>query len=203
MTQTIAVDVPLGPARTGLAIGAIVYQLDGTTVYSTFDVAGWYEKPLGTGDWHHPGVVGPDAGGVIAVGIAGTEYKRQAFPSALNFATPTNVSDAQTALSALINAVQSDTNDIQAQIGVAGAGLTSITLSTLTMQAIADELLKRSVSHVEGTAGLTSLAELLLAIFESDAPNSTWTIYRTDHSTVFNTRSLVEDSAALPVTGVN
>lgn len=102
MTQTIAVDVPLGPARTGLAIGCIVYALDGTMVVSAFDVAGWYEKPLGTGDWHHPGVTGPDAGGVIAVGIAGTEYKRAAFSAVpatvTGFATPADVSDAQTAI---------------------------------------------------------------------------------------------------------
>lgn len=81
MTQTIAVDVPLGPARTGLAIGCTVYALDGSTVYSAFDVTDWYEAPAGSGDWHHPGVVGPDAGGMIAVGVAGTEYKRQAFPA--------------------------------------------------------------------------------------------------------------------------
>lgn len=79
MTQTVAVDVPLGPARTGLAIGCIVYALDGSTVVSAFDVTGWYEASPSSGDWHHPGVTGPDAGGVIAVGISGTEYKRQAF----------------------------------------------------------------------------------------------------------------------------
>jgi hypothetical protein len=102
MTQTIAVDVPLGPARTGAAIGCIVYQLDGSTVYSTFDVAGWYEAPAGSGKWHHPGVVGPDAGGMIAVGVLGTEYDRQAFPAVpatvTGFATPADVSDAQTAI---------------------------------------------------------------------------------------------------------
>ena len=81
MTRLVAVDVPLGPARSGLAIGCIVYALDGSTVYSEFDVTGWYEAPVPTGDWHHPGVVGPDAGGVIAVGVAGTEYRRQAFPA--------------------------------------------------------------------------------------------------------------------------
>lgn len=81
MTQLIAVDCPLGPPATGLAIGCIVYQLDGSTVYSEFDVAGWYEAPPSTGEWHHPGVVGPDVGGVIAVGVLGTEYKRSAFPA--------------------------------------------------------------------------------------------------------------------------
>lgn len=128
MSQIITVDVPLGPARSGLAIGCIVYQLDGSTVVSTFDVTGWYEAPAGTGEWHHPGVVGPDVGGVIAVGISGTEYKRAAFPAALNFATPTNVSDAQTAITAAIASLN-NLSSAQAQ-SAASAALTAYGTAT-------------------------------------------------------------------------
>lgn len=73
----------------------------------------------------------------------------------------------------------------------------------LELNALADAILKRSVANVEASASTHSLAEVILAMFESAAPSTTWTIYRTDHSTVFNTRTLTTDADALPVTGVN
>lgn len=92
MSLVVPIDIPLGPARTGSAIGSTVYQLDGTTVFSAFSVAGWSESPAGTGDWHnHPGVTVPDVGGVVSVGISGTEYKRFAVDFSVAgavFATP-------------------------------------------------------------------------------------------------------------------
>lgn len=79
MTQSVPFDAYLGASKTGQAIGCIVYQLDGSTVYSAFSTSGWYEAPSGSGDFHHTGVVLPDAGGVVAVGVSGTEYKRLSF----------------------------------------------------------------------------------------------------------------------------
>lgn len=124
MAQNVPFDAYLGASKTGLAIGATIYLLDGSTVDTVFSTTGFYEAPSGSGAWHHAGLSLPDAGGVIAVGIAATEYMRVAvgvapatlptvadidtqlsnahgngnWATATGFATPTNVSDAQTAI---------------------------------------------------------------------------------------------------------
>lgn len=78
MTQSVPFDAYLGASKTGQAIGCIVYQLNGSTVYSAFSTTGWYEAPSGSGAFHHAGLTLPDAGGVVAVGVSGTEYIRSA-----------------------------------------------------------------------------------------------------------------------------
>lgn len=77
--------------------------------------------------------------------------------------------------------------------------------STLALDTndIADAVLSRHVENVEDTAGVHTLAGLILAQFESSAPGTTWTIYKSDGVTVFATLTLVEDAAAKPVTGVS
>lgn len=150
MTQTVPFDALLGAAKSGMLIGATLYQLDGTTVHAAFSRTGWYESPAGSGGWHHPGLSLPDAGGVVAVGISGTEYIRIAveaakllassytapptvaaidtqlsgthgagsWATATGFATPTNVTDAQTAVT---NAIAALNNLSQAQAQTAAA----------------------------------------------------------------------------------
>lgn len=76
-----------------------------------------------------------------------------------------------------------------------------VSLSTATQQAIADEMLKRGVSNVEDTAGALTLAELILAAFESSRSGTTWTIRKSD-ATTFSTRTLTLDDTADPITGV-
>ncbi len=76
MTQSVPFDAYLGASKTGQAIGCIVYQLDGSAVYSAFSTTGWYESPASSGAFHHAGMTLPDAGGVVAVGVSGTEYIR-------------------------------------------------------------------------------------------------------------------------------
>jgi hypothetical protein len=100
MAQSVPFDAYLGAGKTGLAIGATIYLLDGSTVATAFATTGFYEAPAGSGAWHHAGLSLPDAGGVIAVGISATEYMRVAVGPVS--ATPTNVSDAQTAIIAAI-----------------------------------------------------------------------------------------------------
>lgn len=78
MTQSVPFDAYLGASKTGQAIGCIVYQLDGSTVYSAFSTTGWYESPASSGAFHHAGLTLPDAGGVVAVGVSGAEYIRSA-----------------------------------------------------------------------------------------------------------------------------
>lgn len=134
MAQSISVDVPANPAYTGIAFGATVYQLDGTTLYAAFSTTGWYEAPAGSGSWHHAGVNLPDVGGVVAVGISGTEYARESVGPAAQvvtgFATPADVTAAQ---EAIIDA-QPTTNDIVSAI------LSAAIESGVTMQTIMQKL---------------------------------------------------------------
>lgn len=90
-TQSVNIDAYLGAHRTGQAIGSIVYESDGSSIYSEFSTTGWYEAPTGSGDFHNSGLILPDSGGVVAVGVSGTEYKRLSIgpesPSASTIAT--------------------------------------------------------------------------------------------------------------------
>lgn len=81
-------------------------------------------------------------------------------------------------------------------------GTDGVVIATATAQAIADEVLKRAVSNVEDTADAASLAALILAAFESMISGATWTIYKTDHSTTFTTRTVTTDGAANPIVEV-
>jgi hypothetical protein len=71
-----------------------------------------------------------------------------------------------------------------------------------TTKAVADETLSRGVANVEDSADGTSLAEQLLAAFESVLAGGTWTIYKTDHSTPFSTRTVTRDANAQPIVEV-
>lgn len=185
MAQIEPINAYLGPARTGLAIGATLYQLDGSTVYAAFSTTGWYEAPAGSGAWHHPGLSLPDAGGVVAVGISGTEYTRVAVGAARATAS------ALTSVGSNVAAILADT------------GTDGVAIATATLNAIADAVLGRSVANVEDTASIYTIAGLILAQFESSAPGTTWTIKKTDGTTTFATRTLTEDISAKPVTGVS
>lgn len=91
-------------------------------------------------------------------------------------------------------------NDLAAIL--ADTGTTGVTIATATAQAIADEILKRSVSNVEGTASNHSLCELVLSAFESALSGTSWTIKQTDGTTTFNTRTVTTDANADPITSV-
>jgi hypothetical protein len=78
----------------------------------------------------------------------------------------------------------------------------TVDLSLAVKQAIADEMLKRGASNAEATAEAGSLTELLLAAFESDIVGAAWTIYKSNHVDVFNTRTVTSDASAEPIVGV-
>jgi hypothetical protein len=71
-----------------------------------------------------------------------------------------------------------------------------------TATEIADAVLKRGVDNTEATADVASLTELILAAFESKIAATTWTIYKTNHSDTFNTRTVSLDASADPITEV-
>ena len=133
MTQTQPIDAYLGPAQSGAAIGATIYQLDGSTSYAAFSTSGWYEAPSSSGHWHHAGVTLPDAGGVVAVGTSGTEVQRVAIgaelATAANLATVDTVVDgikavtdnlpdsgALTTIDANVDAILDDTGTSGVQV---------------------------------------------------------------------------------------
>lgn len=103
-------------------------------------------------------------------------------------------SGALTTLANNISAILTDT------------GTNGVVISEATAQAVADEVLKRSVSHVEGASlDQHTMAAIILAIMQSlrDINTDTWTIYRTDGSTTQFTKTLTTNELAEPVVGVS
>lgn len=99
---------------------------------------------------------------------------------------------------AVADLIKVDTTAILDDTGTSG-----VTISTAQAQAIADEVLKRSVGNVEGaTLSEHSLATIVLAILESSRSDTVWTIKRTDGTTTQTTKTLTLDQNANPVTGV-
>jgi len=80
---------------------------------------------------------------------------------------------------------------------------TGVAISTAQAQALADEVLKRSVSNVESGAAEHTLATIVLAILESSRAAEVWTIKRTDGLTTHKSKVLTLDDTAKPVVGVN
>ena len=82
-------------------------------------------------------------------------------------------------------------------------GADGVVISTDTARAIADEVLSRSVSNVEGASlDEHTLGVIILAILESARTDSTWTIKRTTGATQV-TKTLTLDASADPVIGVD
>lgn len=59
-----------------------------------------------------------------------------------------------------------------------------------------------SASQADATANPYSLYSMIMGLYESDVSGSTWTVYRSDHSTTHMTRALTLASAGSIVTGV-
>jgi len=86
---------------------------------------------------------------------------------------------------------------------LADTGTDGVELSAATRLAIADAVLGRSVSNIDNTASTHSIYELIQAILEGNTSTGSWVIYKTNGSTVFNTRTLATDSNADPIVGVS
>jgi len=67
---------------------------------------------------------------------------------------------------------------------------------------VPDAILIRGASNIEDVADDTSLGALVLATFESKIDGTDWTIYKTDHATVFDTRTLTLSGTAQPIVEV-
>jgi len=83
------------------------------------------------------------------------------------------------------------------------ADVSAVALSAAERNAVADAVLTRDMSHVEAAAPEHSLCTVVLATLESSVGAGTWTIKRTDGSTVHATKTVTTDPAAEPITGVS
>ena len=84
---------------------------------------------------------------------------------------------------------------------LASNSITAAAIATAGALKIADEILKRGVENVEDTADATSLAGVILAVFESVISGTSWIIKKTD-GTTFIIKTVSVDSNAVPVVGV-
>lgn len=70
------------------------------------------------------------------------------------------------------------------------------------LNALADAILCRGRSYSDGAADDGSLYEAVGVLTQSATAGTTLTVYESDGSTPFNTRTLTLDDAAQPVTGI-
>ena len=113
-------------------------------------------------------------------------------------ATLTTIEGKVDTVDTVADSIKVDTAAILADTGTDG-----VVISTAQAQAIADEILKRSVATGEATAAEHSLATIILSILESSRTSTVWTIKRTDGVTSHLTKTLTLDGTAQPVTGVS
>jgi hypothetical protein len=76
------------------------------------------------------------------------------------------------------------------------------TLPAAANNAIADAILSRNVSNVEGSAAEHTLCTVVLAMMEHSISGTTLTIKRTDGSTTHYTKTLTTDAGAEPITAI-
>lgn len=132
------------------------------------------------------------------------------------------------ATAAALATVQADTDDIQtrlpaalvtgrmdASVGAMASGVVTSTaiaadaigaseLAADAVTEIADGVLSRALSNVEGSATFRSLAGVIAKLTNRFAiAGGTATIYKTDDTTAYATQSVVTDAAADPVIEVN
>lgn len=155
MAQSIPIDAYLGAHRTGLAIGATLYQLDGTTVHAAFSTSGWYEAPASSGAWHHPGVSLPDAGGVVAVGVSATEYMRVAVEAAKPLA-----SDYTATRAAKLDNLDAAVSTAQAVIEAAIAALNDLSTADIDARLTAYD----GATQTDLTATQTAITNAISAL---------------------------------------
>lgn len=146
--------------------------------------AGFVEIGSGFYIWSYSSIPSAHRGGV--------KFYRNADPSTILNICSINPEEGE-----YVASIVAKVTDILADTGTDG-----VAIATATMNALADAILGRSVTNVQDTASIYTVAGLILAQFESSAPGTTWTIYKTDGSTVFATRALTEDANAKPVVSV-
>lgn len=155
-----------------------------------------------------------DAGAIATDAIGSAEISAAAVTKIQNgLATPTNITAGTlTTVTNLTNLPSIPANWLTAA-GIAASALNGkgdwsttgapMTLTAGERNSIADTTLGRSAANSESTAAEWSLASLILAAFEYSISGTTWTIKRTDGTTVHLTKTVATNAAADPIVGVN
>jgi len=151
-----------------------------------------------------------DADGDLVTGAAGldSEYSGDAgaFADCTNEATEIAAASGMYYLDLTAAEMNYDTVAVIIKTSTSGAKTTPIVLYPSEVGdyvTIADEILKRSVSTIEGSAADHSLATVILAILESLVSAGTWTIYESDGVTPHLTRTVQSSASAEPITKVS
>ena len=112
---------------------------------------------------------------------------------------------SRTASQADLTSITSDVADVKSVVDsiLLDTGTDGVVISTAQAQALADEVLSRSVASVESGAAEHTLATIVLSILESQRTATNWTIYKSDGTTSHVVKDIATDQNALPVTRVN
>ena len=87
---------------------------------------------------------------------------------------------------------------------VAADAITASALATDAVNEIADGILSRAISNVEGTAAFRTLAGAIAKLVNKVAiAGGTLTVYKTDDATAMGTQAVTSDAAADPITAVD
>lgn len=120
--------------------------------------------------------------------------------SVLNTAATAIGSDGS-GLTVLATQASVNTIDSNVDLILADTGTDGVVLSSATQNAIADAILTRNVSNVEGSAAEHTLCTVILASLEFSVSGSTLTIKRTDGSTTHATKTITT-AAGDPITAI-
>jgi len=149
------------------------------------------------GDGFYSGSSGGGGAGLRLQGAAGDAPD-------LELATSGTIENAGGDILANLDAAITSRNSVTPDAAGTAAGLHATTDGKIpTAVENADALLKRAVSNVEDDCDDDSLGTVILAMFHSSADGTTWTITKTDGSTVKVTKTLATDQNADPITGVS
>lgn len=224
MSYSVYCSADFGAANTGKTMYGKLFDAAGSQVGATITTgfvevtAGLYFYTLSAPDGHTGVFVMYDSANTALrrVAVVAPRETENSDVKTSAMATPANVTDAQTAITSAIAALN-NLSQSQAQAAATAAlnaydpptkaeldtAQSTIIAAVPGATVVADAVLGRSVAYVEDSAGIYSIAGLILAAFESSAPGTTWTIKKTDGTTTFATRTLTEDINAKPVTGVS
>ena len=128
--------------------------------------------------------------------------------TATGFSTPTNITDAQSAVQADIAALNNiGTSDVNTQVTNALTSANVLTDSDLNK--IADTTLKRATSNIEASSdgdalSLRSLYGMIAqGVHKTSIAANTLTVTQSDDSTTLGTRTITTDANAEPITGLD
>lgn len=202
MSYNVVISADFGAANTGLTVHGKLFGTNGAQVGSTIAtgfveaIAGLYVYVLAAPDDQEGVFVTYDSANAAlrrVVVVAPRETENADVKTSTRGTSTLTTGDIDARLAAYDAPTKAELDTVQSAIIAAIPGAT----------VVADAVLGRSVAYVEDSAGVYSIAGLILAAFESSAPGTTWTIYKTDGATTFATRTLTEDINAKPVTGVS